>query len=286
MNKILIYLGDSFAKSGITDYEWLVENELIDDQKINFFDFVKSIGLYNNKKKSVFKLAQDIVKKNSWTNRLSGLLGINYFNLSMVGASWQSVFNQILYALLEYKNKEIIFILAAPISERVLIDKIETNVIKKIDLYHLYEIEENFNSSLLLNNHSYHNQKNKINLDTSLLFSEENLKTINSIFTKKIFDLYNIHAIINIINLLKNENIRFFFLPTWYETIKFQIEEIIKDEDFLNKFVFSKIEKDQLNLESPFLLKNFIKNPYSNHPSFHSQELIANYYYDFLRDRI
>jgi hypothetical protein len=286
MNKILIYLGDSFAKSGITDYEWLVENELIDDQKINFFDFVKSIGLYNNKKKSVFKLAQDIVKKNSWTNRLSGLLGINYFNLSMVGASWQSVFNQILYALLEYKNKEIIFILAAPISERVLIDKIETNVIKKIDLYNLYEIEENFNSSLLLNNHSYHNQKNKINLDTSFLFSEENLKTINSIFTKKIFDLYNIHAIINIINLLKNENIRFFFLPTWYETVKSQIEEIIKDENFLNKFVFSKIEKDQLNFKSPFLLKNFIKNPYSAHPSFHSQELIANYYYDFLRDKI
>jgi hypothetical protein len=285
MNKILIYLGDSFAKSGITDYEWLVENELIDDQKINFFDFVKSIGLYN-KKKSVFKLAQDIVKKNSWTNRLSGLLGINYFNLSMVGASWQSVFNQILYALLEYKNKEIIFILAAPISERVLIDKIETNVIKKIDLYNLYEIEENFNSSLLLNNHSYHNQKNKINLDTSFLFSEENLKTINSIFTKKIFDLYNIHAIINIINLLKNENIRFFFLPTWYETVKSQIEEIIKDENFLNKFVFSKIEKDQLNFKSPFLLKNFIKNPYSAHPSFHSQELIANYYYDFLRDKI
>jgi hypothetical protein len=286
MNKILIYLGDSFAKSGITDYEWLVENELIDDQKINFFDFVKSIGLYNNKKKSVFKLAQDIVKKNSWVNRLSSLLQIDYLNLSMFGASWQSVFNQILYALLEYKNKEIIFILAAPISERVLIDKIETNVIKKIDLYHLYEIEENFNSSLLLNNHSYHNQKNKINLDTSFLFSEENLKTINSIFTKKIFSLYNIHAIINIINLLKNENIKFFFLPTWYETVKSQIEEIIKDENFLNKFVFSKIEKDQLNFKSPFLLKNFIKNPYSAHPSFHSQELIANYYYDFLRDKI
>ena len=29
--KTLIYLGDSYANAGVTDYEWLVDNNIIDN---------------------------------------------------------------------------------------------------------------------------------------------------------------------------------------------------------------------------------------------------------------
>ena len=286
---MLFFLGDSYAKSGCTDYEFLFENNLIDTKKINYFDFLVSINFYE-KKDSIFKLSQDIKEKNSWPYRLSNLLKIEYKNLSMMGASWQLIFNQILYSILEYKNKEIIFIITPPINDRILINKHnkhdQTKNFANMDLYNMYEVEKNFNSDFLLNNYSFHYRENKLNTNIDDIFEKEEMENIYLLLNKKVFNIYNIHAIINILNLLINEKINFFFLPAWYENIKTQFEDIIDDKDFLDKFIFSKIKKEELMLDSPFLLKKLKKTPFSPHPSFHSQELLANYYFDFLKNKL
>ena len=117
-------------------------------------------------------------------------------------------------------------------------------------------------------------------------YSEENRFFLKKTFTKKIYNLYALQSILSIINLLNNYQYKYFFLPSWYETVRDQINETCHNKDILNEFIFNKINKDELDLKSPFTLKKFKSNPYSLHPSFYSQELIANYYYDFLKDKI
>ena len=284
MKEIIIYVGDSFGMAGITDYEWLVINNIIDKDKIGIFDFIKNFYKYK-KQNSIFKLSQEIKNQNAWTNRLANKLEIDYLNLSTMGASWQNVYNQILYSLLEIKNKKLIIIISCPINERIMSSLKKNETINLPDFNNFYEIEKNNNSEYLLNNFSFH-RKNKLNIKLDFLFTENELILLDQMFDKKTFELLNLQAIIGIINLLITNNINFFFLPTWYETVESQINEISKNNEFINKFIISKIPKDQLTLKSPFLLKNFKKNRFSDHPSFESQEIICDFYYDFVKNKL
>lgn len=283
MDKILIYLGDSFTVAGMTDYEWLVEQNLIDKDKINYFDFIKYYFLYK-KNNSVFSAALDIRKKNSWVHRLSNKLNAEYINMAMLGASWQLIFNQILYSILNIKNKEIIFIIGCTINERILTDKMSHLLSKDLSLTSFYDnIDIDERAIFLLDGYSYH-IKNKINLNVNFLFKEGQMEIIEILFTKKIFNVYNLQAIMNIINVVKDY--QFYFLPSWYETVESQFNELTTDKELLKTFIFNKIPQDQLNLKSPFTLKDFKSNPYTMHPSFHSQELISQHYYNFLKNKI
>jgi hypothetical protein len=284
VKEIIIYVGDSFGMAGITDYEWLVINNIIDKDKIGIFDFIKNFYKYK-KQNSIFKLSQEIKNQNAWTNRLANKLEIDYLNLSTMGASWQNVYNQILYSLLEIKNKKLIIIISCPINERIMSSLKKNETINLPDFNNFYEIEKNNNSEYLLNNFSFH-RKNKLNIKLDFLFTENELILLDQMFDKKTFELLNLQAIIGIINLLITNNINFFFLPTWYETVESQINEISKNNEFINKFIISKIPKDQLTLKSPFLLKNFKKNRFSDHPSFESQEIICDFYYDFVKNKL
>ena len=285
MNKIIVYIGDSYAVSSITDYEWLVKKNLIDEKIINYFDFIKYCFLYK-KNNSLFSIAQKVKKENCWTNRLAKKLNIEHSNLAMMGSSWQSMLNQALYAILNIKNKEIIFMISCTVNERILIDKIAHLLVQDVSLLDYYEDEEikqKKEADYLLNNYS-HQIKNKINLSVNFLFKKEELEILDTLFTKKIFTIYNLQAVIGILNLIKDY--QFFFLPTWYETVRDQMEEITKNKNILETFVLSKIPKEQLDFKSPFTLKDFKSNPYTVHPSFDSQELIAEHYYDFLKNKI
>lgn len=286
MKNLFIYLGDSYAKSGLTDYEWLVDNDLIDINKISLFDFIKNFYRYDNKK-SIFSLSQEVKKENSWTNRLSKLLNSNFINLGAYGASWQTVFNQILYAILEYDEKNLIFIITPPINERILTYKINNEIYEKSNMLNFYEIEkENERADFLLNNYSYHYNKNKLNINLDYFMTKENIDMLSSMFNKKIFNLSALQAIINIINLLNIRKYKYFFLPSWYNTVREQITELSEDTLLLNSFIFSFIKNEELEMRSPFLLKEFKTNPFSQHPSFYSQKQIANYYYEYLKNKI
>lgn len=282
MEKILIYVGDSFTASAITDYEWLVKNNIIDDSKIRLIDFIKNLFLFN-KKDSIFKISLKIKNENSWTNRLAKKINLKYYNLSAIGSSWQSTFNQILYAILNNKDKEIIFIIGCIINERILTNKYASFLTEEMKAVFLYDqIDMNKHGEYLLDVYSF-SRKNRINTNADFLYKKEELELLNNLFNKKIFSIYNLQAIINILNLISNYN--FFFLPTWYETFKEQLEEICDDKEILETFIYSKIPKEQLSLKSPLMLKEMKINPYSPHPSFDSQELIAEYYFDFLKNK-
>ena len=292
MEKILVYAGDSFTFSAITDYEWLIKENIVDEKNIPFVNYLNYFFFYKKKdnSNSIYKVLNKKRIENSWVNRLSNILDIKYINLSVPGASWQTLVNQIIYSLSNIQNKEIIFIIGCPINERILLEikdkKIinnsnflkENNTSNSQDVLGLYDLEENELTDYLLNNHTYWNKK------FSNYFDENIEKIINTFFTKKVFSHYNLHAIINIVNLIKEY--KFFFLPTWYATVIDGFEEIIENKEVLENFILNKIPREQLYLKSPFILKEVKTTKYSFHPSFDSQKIIADYYYDFLKNKI
>lgn len=282
MRKI-VFCGDSYAVSSLTDYEWLTKENLIDKKNINEFDFLLNLKNYDKNINSIFKISQIIKKENSWANRLANLLNIEHVNLGMPGSAWQSVYNQILYALHKWhETEELLFLIATPVNERII------SSLKKeytFDFFNFYDFEKDSIGDLLLNNSSYF-RENKIKHTIDFIFDEQEISLLKELFDKKIFKTVNFQTIVSIINTLKIYGVKFFFLPTWYENFKAQIEELNINKNLLNSFIISKIDEEQLFFMSPTHLKDFKDVGFSSHPSFYSQELIAKYYYDFLRDKI
>jgi len=288
MRKI-IFCGDSYSVAAFTDYEWLIKQNLIDIKNIRGIDFFNNLKNFNNKNNSFFKISEKIKKENSWANRLANLLNIDYLNLGAPGQSWQGIYNQIIYAIYKWhETDDLLFLISCPINERIISSNERIMGSSKkdpnFDYFNFYDFEKDSVGDFLLNNSCYF-RKNKLNFIVDFFSKEEN-ELLEETFDKKIFKIMNFQSIVSIINTLKNYNIKFFFLPAWYETVESQIEELNVNKKLLNSLIISKISKEELSLKSPMLLKNFKDIGFSPHPSFDSQKIIAEYYYDFLKKKI
>jgi hypothetical protein len=284
----LIFLGDSFTEGTGIDFEYGIQQELLENnQDIYFSDRSKL-------KKDVQIFINNFRKNNVWTKLLCNELNLEEENRSFGGGGLDSIFIELLQSEIINKNTDRFYIIGLP-------------------FLHGGRILNSINSNEEINDILNKNFK-YIVLNSKV----KDLKFYQKHFNNDFFKFYYLNFMMTVINYLKNKKIDFLFLPTWENNIKehfFKKPVNFKEDSFerpinfrelffKNKGNFSEKTKDQnvsdifialydkfvfseLGKQMNFLINiNLITKLPCGHADIKSQYIIKDMYKKYIKEKL
>ena len=284
----LIFLGDSFTEGTGIDFEYGIQQGLLENNRNIYFSDRSEL------KKDVQIFINNFRKNNVWTKLLCNELNLEEENRSYGGGGLDSVFIELLQSEIINKNTDRFYIIGLP-------------------FLHGGRILNSINSNEEIND--------ILNKNFKYIVLNSKIKDLNfyqKYFKQDFFYLYYLNFMMTIINYLKNKKINFLFLPTWENNIKEHFfkkpvnfkedsferpvnfrelyfktkgnfSEKIKDQkiidifiDFYDKFIFSVLEE-----QTNFLInKDLIKKLPCGHADIKSQYIIKDMYIKYIKEKI